>query len=62
VPSDVDARPATSSQETISFGLSHQEAPQEDAEAQAQEDAEEDQVAASRQVIRPWRDNQANLG
>jgi hypothetical protein len=28
------------------FGLSHQEAPQEDAEAQAQEDAQEDQVGA----------------
>jgi hypothetical protein len=28
------------------FGLSHQEAPQENAEAQAQEDAQEDEVGA----------------
>jgi hypothetical protein len=32
--------------ENIFFGLSDQEAPQEDAEAQAQEDAQEDQVGA----------------
>jgi hypothetical protein len=34
----------------VPLGFSHQEAPQEDAQAQAQEDAEEDQVGAPREI------------